>query len=237
MIVVVVALLIMATAAFAQGPMNGSGQGSFGRGNGMGFNQGAFGRGNGMGFNQGAFGRGNGMGYNQAGAGYGMGVRLGGPDNSLLALVAERLGLTRTDLIAELQDGQALAEVITAHGGNPEEIVDAFLAARSESLAELVANGQITQEQADEWLATMKENTTARLNEAWTSRGRGNGAGFVDEDGDGVCDNCGAGQGQGRGNGAGFVDEDGDGVCDNYGVGQQGQGRRGGGRMMGQRWQ
>ncbi len=39
--------------------------------------------------------------------------------------------------------------------------------------------------------------------------GRGNGRGYVDEDGDGVCDNY---------NGAcGYVDEDGDGVCDNCG--------------------
>ena len=37
-------------------------------------------------------------------------------------------------------------------------------------------------------------------------------AGFVDADGDGVCDN------RGTGRGAGFVDEDGDGVCDNQGT-------------------
>lgn len=63
-------------------------------------------------------------------------------------------------------------------------------------------------------------------------QGRGNGQGFVDEDGDGVCDNCGTGRGpgfvdedgdgvcdncgNGRGRGSGFVDEDGDGVCDNF---------------------
>jgi hypothetical protein len=42
---------------------------------------------------------------------------------------------------------------------------------------------------------------------------------FVDEDGDGVCDLAGSGphgQGYGRGQGPGFVDEDGDGVCDNF---------------------
>ena len=49
--------------------------------------------------------------------------------------------------------------------------------------------------------------------------------GFVDADGDSVCDNCGTGAG--RGNGAGFVDADGDGVCDNYGTGA-GRGFRGG---------
>ena len=57
----------------------------------------------------------------------------------------------------------------------------------------------------------------------------GNGAGYVDADGDGVCDNRGSGY---CGNGAGYVDADGDGVCDNYaGQGQgrgQGQGQGGG---------
>lgn len=41
-------------------------------------------------------------------------------------------------------------------------------------------------------------------------------AGFVDEDGDGVCDDCGGGQGP-NGDPAGcegFIDEDGDGLCD-----------------------
>ncbi len=42
----------------------------------------------------------------------------------------------------------------------------------------------------------------------------GQGAGFVDEDGDGVCDYAGTGQGMGHRHG--FVDEDGDGVCDNF---------------------
>lgn len=46
----------------------------------------------------------------------------------------------------------------------------------------------------------------------------GRGAAFVDEDGDGVCDN--------RGYGAGFVDEDGDGVCDNARGGRGWGGRR-----------
>ena len=47
------------------------------------------------------------------------------------------------------------------------------------------------------------------------NQNNGQGAGFVDEDGDGVCDNRGTGLGNGQG--AGFVDEDGDGICDNLG--------------------
>lgn len=46
----------------------------------------------------------------------------------------------------------------------------------------------------------------------------GNGVGFIDEDGDGICDNC--------GNGDGFVDEDRDGICDNWDAAGRGYGRR-----------
>lgn len=41
----------------------------------------------------------------------------------------------------------------------------------------------------------------------------GRGAGYIDENGDGVCDNYGTGAGC-----AGFVDANGDGVCDNCGA-------------------
>ena len=51
--------------------------------------------------------------------------------------------------------------------------------------------------------------------------GPGCGRYFVDADGDGICDICGAAHTQ-SGGGRYFVDEDGDGVCDNY---QSGQGR------------
>ena len=46
------------------------------------------------------------------------------------------------------------------------------------------------------------------------------GRNFVDADGDGVCDNCGAYHRCGTAGGGNFVDADGDGICDNYGSGQ-----------------
>ena len=58
---------------------------------------------------------------------------------------------------------------------------------------------------------------------AQTGTCQGNGAGYVDADGDGACDNAGSGVCQGNGNangnGAGYVDADGDGACDNAGSG------------------
>ena len=52
----------------------------------------------------------------------------------------------------------------------------------------------------------------------------GAGRGYVDADGDGVCDNAGMGCGM-YGAGRGYVDADGDGVCDNAGYGAYGAGR------------
>lgn len=145
---------------------------------------------------QDGYGPASGLGQGAFGRGAGPGLRIGGPEESLVAVAAGQLGLTQAEVVAELQGGQTLAEVIAAHNGDPEQVVTAFLATRSEKLAELVANGQITQEQADTWLATMTENATARLSQAWSPRG--NEQGFVDADGDGACDYLGSGQRGGR---------------------------------------
>ncbi|GIK37442.1 MAG: hypothetical protein BroJett011_12750 [Chloroflexota bacterium] len=128
----------------------------------------------------------------------GLGGRWGGPDNSLVVVAAETIGLTRAELVAELQSGQTIAAVAAAHNVAVETIVDAFLAPRAERLAELVASGQLTQEQADTILATMRANVTAQISAEWSPQGSGQryGPGYTDADGDGVCDFCGS-QGMG----------------------------------------
>ena len=75
----------------------------------------------------------------------------------------------------------------------------------------------------------MGHGQSAMLRQGQMMIGPGYGYGFVDEDGDGICDNC----GDGRGGGTRFVDENGDGVCDYAGIGM-GQGR---GRMLGHQTQ
>ncbi len=49
--------------------------------------------------------------------------------------------------------------------------------------------------------------------------------GYADADKDGVCDNCGAGQGK-NSNAPNYIDENKDGVCDRFGTDDQGQGSR-----------
>lgn len=132
-----------------------------------------------------------------------LGGRWGGPENSLLSVAAEKLGLTSQELLTELQAGKTIADVAKEKDVAVDTIVEAVLTPRAEQLKQAVTAGQLTQDQADAQLALMKANLTQRINEAWP-----------------------------QGRGWGYADEDGDGVCDCMGQGPLG-GRRGGGRMMG----
>lgn len=59
--------------------------------------------------------------------------------------------------------------------------MEAFLAPRADFLAQAVADGRITQEQADLILANMEEQVTARIAEPWAPKGYGNGIGTPDQ--------------------------------------------------------
>jgi hypothetical protein len=115
------------------------------------------------------------------------GFRWAGPQNSLIAVAAEALGLTPQELIAELQAGKTLADVAEEQGVALETIVDAFLAPREEALQAAVEAGRLTQEQADALLAQIREHVRTRLTATWTF-GQGYGPGFADENGNGICD-------------------------------------------------
>ena len=134
------------------------------------------------------------------GPGGGSGGRMGGPQQSLVAIAAQVLGMPQATLVAELQSGKTIADVA---GDKAPAIVDAVVQPRADRLAAMVAAGRITQAQADQQLATMRANVTARLSQPWAPQGPGAGEGFVDANGDGVCDSLGAGPragvGQGRG--------------------------------------
>lgn len=126
-----------------------------------------------------------------SGQGYGLNAmqdhKWGGPQNSLVAVAANVLGMKQADLVAQLNN-KTIADVAKEKGVATSKIVDTFLASRVEALKSAVVSGRLTQAQADQMLATMKANVTARLNGTWTARGPVMGGGFVDANHDGVCD-------------------------------------------------
>lgn len=126
------------------------------------------------------------------GNGMGAGVRgaWGGPGNSLVTVAAEAMEMERVELVAELNAGQTIADVAAARGVVLDTIVDAMVAPRAAWLSQAVAAERLTQAQADTMLATMQAQVLAQLSAPHTpyGSGLGGGMGFVDADGDGVCD-------------------------------------------------
>ena len=98
-------------------------------------------------------------------------------------------GKTLEQVIALRQDGKTYG-TIAADAGKLEEFKDAVYEIKEDRLKELVKNGTITQAEADEILAIIKERQAVCDGSGGGGLGRGIGGG---------CGN-GGGQGTGRGN-------------------------------------
>jgi hypothetical protein len=131
-----------------------------------------------------AQGPGQSRGGNECG---GVAGRWGGSTNSLVAVAADVLEMEQADLAAELQAGKTIAQVAQERGVDPQTIVDAFIAIRAEILAEAVANGCITQEQADLMLEHLAEEAAARVYEPFSPGEHGQGTGGRGRHGGGQC--------------------------------------------------
>jgi hypothetical protein len=81
-----------------------------------------------------------------------------------LDAAAEALGMTADELRGALADGSTIAEVAEAGGVDLQAVIDAMVADLETHLAEKVAEGDLTQEEADERLATAQEHITALVN-------------------------------------------------------------------------
>jgi ABC-type transporter Mla subunit MlaD len=80
-----------------------------------------------------------------------------------LATIASELGMSTDELRDELAAGATLSDVIAAHGSTVDEIVTALVTEAEGELDEAVANGSLTQEQADQILANLPERLTQMI--------------------------------------------------------------------------
>ena len=105
-------------------------------------------------------------------------------------MLAQVTGLATEDVVADLQSGRSYEDIVTSQDKTLQEVVDVVIAARSDALSQAVADGRITQEQADAMSASMAEHLLAQLSGEWTP-----GAGGMGSRGGGRS----AMRGQGRG--------------------------------------
>ena len=96
-------------------------------------------------------------GHGMMGRGFGSGMMWGDGEPMMLTVV-EALGLEPDAFYAALGDGQTLAQIAEAQGIALETVHDVMLVQAQEHMVEMVDAGYITQEQADEHLAWMREN-------------------------------------------------------------------------------
>ncbi|MGC8827897.1 MAG: hypothetical protein ACP5TV_12960, partial [Anaerolineae bacterium] len=144
--------------------------------------------------------------------GFGAGMRWGGSDGSLVSTLANLLGVSPTEIAAQVREGKSLLDIAGEKGVTVDQLVSAVLSARAERLDEAVAAGRITREQADLMLDSVRQNITSRL-ESGTLAGPCAGGSAAGRQG-----RFGGRMGGRMGASTGFVDADGDGVCDLYGT-------------------
>ncbi|MFA4885342.1 MAG: hypothetical protein WC601_06160 [Desulfotomaculaceae bacterium] len=143
---------------------------------------------------------------NRGGYGLHMGRNMGGMGTNM----AEFLGISQEDLSAARQAGQSLVQIAAEKGISEQQLLDYMLAQRVAQFDQLVADGKITQEQADQHKQFMTERVQENLNRTTVGpnntgdrgfKAGGMGAGMGKGLGQGRCGGqCnGAGNGQGTG--------------------------------------
>ena len=88
-----------------------------------------------------------------------------------MSVVADLLGLSGSKLRAELQAGKSIADVAAEQGVALETIENALIDQLSTHLAEKVANGDLTQEEADTRLAEASSRISERLTQPFDGNG------------------------------------------------------------------
>ncbi len=82
----------------------------------------------------------------------------------VVASAAGILDMTPGDLVAELRDGRSLAQVAEENGMTSEELQTALLDAAQERLDQAVADGKLTQDQADRVFEGLSSNIEKIVN-------------------------------------------------------------------------
>ena len=86
------------------------------------------------------------------------GLHMRGGPGLIADAAAEALGMTKDELIEAHKDGNSLAEVADAQGMDLEDFKAALLDLVKAQLGEVVAEGDLTQEQADDIFQRTEEN-------------------------------------------------------------------------------
>jgi len=86
-------------------------------------------------------------------------------ESDLYLIASEVIGIDIDTLFEQIEQGQSIAHVALSYGVDPQAIVDQAVAQEKVFVDELVADGDITQEEADEFLAEVLAEVTFEINQ------------------------------------------------------------------------
>lgn len=91
-------------------------------------------------------------------------ARQPGSIRAVLNIVADETGLAPRDILAQMRDGVTLADIITANGGDVDQVIADSVAKLTEQINQAVADGKMTQESADHLLSSLQDVVTRAVN-------------------------------------------------------------------------
>ena len=80
---------------------------------------------------------------------------------------ADMLGISIDELFNQLNEGTTIAQLAEQHGIATQTIIDALVAAENQYIDAMLADGQITAEDAASWRENVVESQTNLVNESW----------------------------------------------------------------------
>jgi len=87
-----------------------------------------------------------------------------GPIRTVLNVVADEIGLQPRDILLQMQDGLTLADIITANGGDVNQVITNAVAKLTDEINTAVANGKMTQDRANNLLSNLQDEVTRAIN-------------------------------------------------------------------------
>lgn len=103
--------------------------------------------------------------FDMEGGDYGFGEECW--EAEITTIVAETLGIDEDTAWLALEEGQTLASLAQAHGVEPQILIDLLMSEEEEWIAELLADGDLTEDEANEWRTDSLEMVQEIVNEPW----------------------------------------------------------------------
>jgi uncharacterized protein YidB (DUF937 family) len=89
-----------------------------------------------------------------------------------LGAVSDALGMSKADVRSALQGGQTIAALATAHGVDPQTLIDSLVSEATAKIDAKVASGDLTSDRAATMKSHLVERITAAVNGQRPQRGR-----------------------------------------------------------------